>query len=80
MSWTDKVLDLQEEMVREEIQSLRKHLDNTEQSLACIISVNGECAESADPTLSMKIQRFREYIEALQEAIQRVERIQRVRD
>ena len=76
-TWVDISLHLQEQLIREEMDSLRKHIEYAEESLLITLDVNKEESESMDPALPQKVQRFREYLEKLREALQQLQRISR---
>ncbi len=80
MSWTDKQLDFQEQLLREQMTSLHNHIEYAEQSLALTLEVNREDAESMDPMLPLKAQRFREYLQKLRESLEQLQSIQRAQD
>ena len=78
MSWTDRQLDFQEKLLREEMTSLRRAIESAERALALIQDVDREDAESMD--LPLKTQRFREYLQKLTESLEQLQSIQRTRD
>ena len=77
LTWADSSLNFQEQLIREEMASLRKHLEYAEESLMITLEVNKEESESMDSVLPQKVQRFREYLEKLREALQQLQRISR---
>ena len=77
LTWADSSLNFQEQLIREEMASLRKHLEYAEESLMITLEVNKEESESMDSVLPQKVQRFREYLEKLREALQQLQIISR---
>ena len=76
-TWTDSSLNFQEQLFREEMDSLRKRIEYAEESLLITLEVNKEESESMDPALPQKVQRFREYLEKLRETLRQLQSIGR---
>ena len=76
-TWTDSSLNFQEQLFREEMDSLRKRIEYAEESLLITLEVNKEESESMDPALPQKVQRFREYLEKLRETLRQLQSIVR---
>ena len=64
-------------MLREEMDSLQQQIKSAEESVLHTIEVDKENPESMDPEPPQKIQRFREYLEKLREALQQLRSIAR---
>ena len=76
-TWVDISLHLQEQLIREEIDSLRKHFVYAEESLLITLQVNQDDSESMDPAILSKVQRFRAYLEKLRETLRQLQYIAR---
>ena len=76
-TWVDSSLAFQEQLIREEIESFRKHIEYAEGSLLITIQVNQEDSESMDPAIIPKVQQFREYLEKLREGLRQLQAIVR---
>ena len=76
-TWADSSLAFQEQLIREEMDSFRKHIEYAEESLLITLEVNKEESESMDPALPQKVQRFREYLEKLRETLRQLQSIVR---
>ena len=74
MSWIDKLLDFQEQLLREQMQALTQQIKYTEESLTIIHEVN---KSDTDATLADKSQRFREYLQKLKQALHEMQDIKR---
>ena len=72
-TWVDITLAFQEQLIREEMESFRKHIGYAEESLLITIQVNREDSESMDSAIMPKIQRFRNYLDKLREALQQLQ-------
>ena len=76
-TWVDSSLAFQEQLIREEMESFRKHIEYAERSLVITIQVNQEDSESMDSAIMPKVQQFREYLEKLREALQQLQDVVR---
>ena len=76
-TWVDNSLAFQEQLIREEMESFRKHIEYAERSLLITIQVNQEDSESMDPAIMPKVQQFQEYLEKLREALQQLQGVVR---
>ena len=77
MSWVEQTLNHQEQMLREEMAALSKHIEYAERSLVLTMEVNAEDPESMDPELPQKTKRFREYLGKLRETMHQLQSIGR---
>ena len=72
------MLNAMEQGLREELASLRKSLARYEHTLALMLETNA--GEHEDSLLPREVQHFRDFINTLQEGIQRLENTQREGD
>ena len=77
LTWADSSLNFQEQLIREEMDSLRKHIEYAEESLLITLEVNKDDSESMDPAILPKVRRFRVYLEKLRETLQQLQYIAR---
>ena len=76
-TWVDSSLAFQEQLIREEMDSFRKHIEHAEESLLITLQVNQEDSESMDPAILSKVRRFRAYLEKLRETLRQLQYIAR---
>ena len=77
MSWADQAHNLHEQLLREEMVALSKHIEYAERSLVLMLQVNSEDPESMDPDLPHKTQRFQEYLSKLRDTMCQLQSISR---